>query len=156
MRVAQGARAPQNSPRTSSDAGRQTRQKRALSVLLEESDQFLSAQQLHAELRRRGERVGLTTVYSQLRTLTDAGLLNALRTDSGEILYRHCETSDHHHHLVCRSCGSSIEVQAPDFEIWAEGVATSHGYDDVTHTFAIVGTCPECARDLSRDVETSH
>ena len=154
--MARGAGAANRSHPTSSEAGRQTRQKRALSVLLEESDQFLSAQQLHAELRRRGERVGLTTVYSQLRTLTEAGLLNALRTDSGEILYRHCETSDHHHHLVCRSCGSSIEVQAPDFEVWAEGVATSHGYEDVTHTFAIVGTCPECVHDLSHDVEPPH
>jgi Fur family ferric uptake transcriptional regulator len=126
-------------------AGRQTRQKRALAAVLEASDQFLSAQQLHAALRSRGERVGLTTVYSQLRTLTDAGRLNVLRTEDGETLYRSCETSDHHHHLVCRSCGATAEVSAPDVEAWATSVATAHGYDEVTHTFAIVGRCPECA-----------
>jgi Fur family ferric uptake transcriptional regulator len=126
-------------------AGRQTRQKRALTKVLEESDQFLSAQQLHAELRAQGEAVGLTTVYSRLRSLADAGLLNVLRTDDGETLYRHCETEDHHHHLVCRGCGATAEVQAPDVEAWATTVASAHGYADVTHTFAIVGTCQDCA-----------
>jgi Fur family ferric uptake transcriptional regulator len=128
-------------------AGRQTRQKRALSEVLDESDQFLSAQQLHAELRAKGEPVGLTTVYSQLRALADAGLLNVLRTDDGETLYRRCETEDHHHHLVCRSCGATTEVQAPDVEAWATAVASNHGYAEVTHTFAIVGICPDCARE---------
>lgn len=129
--------------------GRQTRQKRALSAVLEESDQFLSAQQLHSELRAKGERVGLTTVYSQLRAMADAGLLNMLRTDDGETLYRRCETEDHHHHLVCRSCGATAEVQAPDVEAWATSVANERGYRDVTHTFAIVGVCPECSAATS-------
>jgi Fur family transcriptional regulator, ferric uptake regulator len=130
---------------SSAAAGRQTRQKRALARVIDESDQFLSAQQLHAQLRARGEHVGLTTVYSQLRSLTDAGLLNVVRTDDGEMLYRRCETEDHHHHLVCRQCGATAEVQTPDVEAWATGVAALYGYRDVTHTFAIIGTCRECA-----------
>lgn len=126
-------------------AGRSTRQKLALSKVLEESDQFLSAQQLHAELRAQGKKVGLTTVYSQLRTLTDAGVLSVLRADDGEMLYRRCETEDHHHHLVCRRCGATTEVQAPDVEAWASEVAAAHGYRDVSHTIAIVGVCRGCA-----------
>lgn len=126
-------------------AGRQTRQKLALSKVLEESDQFLSAQQLHAELRAQGEKVGLTTVYSQLRTLADAGLLSAFRADDGEMLYRRCQTEGHHHHLVCRRCGATMEIQAPDVEEWASELAASHGYRDVAHTIAIVGVCRECA-----------
>lgn len=137
------------SPGDGRAAGRQTRQKRALSKVFEESNQFLSAQQLHAELRAKGERVGLTTVYSQLRTLTDAGLLNVLRTDDGEMLYRRCETEEHHHHLVCRECGATAEVESPDVEAWAAGVAAAHGYLNVTHTFAIVGTCHDCATETS-------
>jgi Fur family ferric uptake transcriptional regulator len=125
--------------------GRQTRQKRALAAVLEGADQFRSAQQLHAELRERGERVGLTTVYTQLRALADAGLVSVLRTDDGESLYRRCATDDHHHHLVCRGCGATCEVQAPDVEAWASAVARAHGYADATHTIAIVGTCRDCA-----------
>lgn len=134
-------------------AGRQTRQKLALSRVLEESDQFLSAQQLHATLRAQGKKVGLTTVYSQLRALADAGALSVLRADDGEMLYRRCETEDHHHHLVCRRCGATTEVQAPDVEAWASGVAASHGYLDVAHTIAIVGVCRECAVGPDGDEE---
>ena len=114
--------------------------------MLEETDQFRSAQQLHAALRARGERVGLTTVYTQLRVLADAGQVSVLRADDGESLYRHCETEDHHHHLVCRECGATEELQAAEVEAWASAAARAHGYEDATHTIAIVGTCRDCAR----------
>ena len=52
---------------------RSTRQKRALAAILESSDGFRSAQDLFTELRARGENVGLTTVYNQLRALAEAG-----------------------------------------------------------------------------------
>lgn len=125
--------------------GRQTRQKRALAAVLEETDQFRSAQQLHAALRARGERVGLTTVYTQLRALADAGQVSVLRSDDGESLYRRCGTDEHHHHLVCRECGATQEVQANEVEAWASAVVRDHGYENATHTIAIVGTCRECA-----------
>lgn len=125
--------------------GRQTRQKRALVAVLEETDQFRSAQQLHASLRARGESVGLTTVYTRLRALAEAGQLSVLRADDGEVLYRRCATDDHHHHLVCRECGATQEVQADEVEAWASAVARKHGYADATHTIAIVGTCRKCA-----------
>ena len=46
-----------------------------------------------------------TTVYDQLRDLADAGDLDVLRNDSGELLFRQCRTGAHHHHLLCRVCG---------------------------------------------------
>ena len=52
---------------------RSTRQKRAVAALLAESPGFRSAQDIFAELRSRGENVGLTTVYNQLGALADGG-----------------------------------------------------------------------------------
>ena len=63
---------------------RSTRQKRALAAVLEASDGFRSAQELHAELQTQGENIALTTIYNQVRALADAGELDALRTDDGE------------------------------------------------------------------------
>ena len=51
---------------------------------------FASAQQIHAELRARGEQVGLTTVYRHLQALTEAGGFDAIRDTGGEIRYRRC------------------------------------------------------------------
>src|SRR5271154_5124132 len=86
---------------------RSTRQKRAVAAVLEASDGFRSAQELHAELQAQGENIGLTTVYNQVRALADAGELDALRSDDGETRYRRCASSDHHHHLVRRHSGAA-------------------------------------------------
>src|SRR5579875_2305925 len=124
---------------------RSTRQKRALAAVLDAGQGFRSAQELHAELRARGERVGLTTVYNQLRVLAEAGEVDVLRASEGETLYRRCRTGAHHHHLLCRSCGRTVEVEGPEVERWAARVAGAHGFVDIPHTVEVVGTCPACA-----------
>ena len=99
---------------------RGTRQAQALAAALESLPGFCSAQEIHAELRRRGEHVGLATVYRHLQALSEDGNVDAIRDASGEILYRQCETSVHHHHLTCRNCGRSVEVEGRAVEQWAE------------------------------------
>lgn len=125
--------------------GRSTRQKRALDAILGQSDSFRSAQELHGELRSRGERVGLTTVYNQLRTLSESGDVDVLRTEDGELLYRRCRSGEHHHHLLCRSCGKTVEVEATEVERWAEEVSERYGFSEIDHTVEIVGLCEGCA-----------
>lgn len=128
----------------SGTAVRNTRQRTAVSALLAEVEGFHSAQDLHAMLRDRGERVGLTTVYRTLQGLADAGEIDVMRPPGGEHLYRRC-SEGHHHHLVCRSCGRTVEVAGPAVETWADRVAAQHGFSDVSHTLEIFGTCPACA-----------
>ncbi|GAA3362023.1 MULTISPECIES: Fur family transcriptional regulator [Saccharopolyspora] len=125
---------------------RATKQRAAVSRLLSEVDDFRSAQDLHEQLRRRGEGIGLTTVYRTLQTLADAGEIDVLRTDSGEAIYRRC-SAEHHHHLVCRHCGRTVEVADPPVEAWAERIAGEHGFSNVGHTVEIIGVCPECAAE---------
>ena len=131
-------------------AERSTRQKRALAAALDSSPAFRSAQQLHAELVTGGEKVGLTTVYNQLRALADDGDVDVLRAEDGETLYRRCDTDSHHHHLLCRTCGRTVEVEGPEVEQWAARVAEQAGFVDVTHTLEVLGTCAACARDAAR------
>jgi Fur family ferric uptake transcriptional regulator len=125
---------------------RSTRQKRALAAVLDASDTFRSAQELYTELRARGEHVGLTTVYNQLRVLSESGELDVLRSDDGESRYRRCATGTHHHHLVCRLCGRTVEVEGTEVERWAEQVASDNGFVDVSHTVEVFGTCRACLR----------
>ncbi|MDX6325628.1 MAG: Fur family transcriptional regulator, ferric uptake regulator [Nocardioidaceae bacterium] len=133
---------------TSTDASlpegtRPTRQRRAVIACLQQFDDFRSAQDIHDLLRRRGEPVGLSTVYRTLQGLADAREVDVLRTADGEARYRRC-SERHHHHLVCRDCGRTVEVETPTVERWASSVAQQHGYVEVSHTLEIFGTCPDC------------
>ena len=67
-----------------------------------------------------------------------------LRGEEGEIFYRRCATRVHHHHLVCRVCGRTVEVAGCEVEAWTERVAAAAGFGDVEHTVEIYGTCGGC------------
>jgi Fur family ferric uptake transcriptional regulator len=125
-------------------AGRSTRQRAAIVDLLGDVDGFRSAQELHDELRRRGHNIGLTTVYRTLQTLAASNLLDTVRTDTGESVYRRCAEAEHHHHLVCRNCGTAVEISGREAEAWAAEVAAAHGFSDVSHTIELFGTCAGC------------
>ena len=123
---------------------RPTRQRLAVVEAMASFDDFRSAQEIHELMAQRGAPVGLATVYRTLQKLADAGDVDLLRTEGGETIYRRCSDS-HHHHLVCRSCGATVEVEGPTVERWTRAIAEEHGYADVSHSLEIFGTCPACS-----------
>ena len=111
---------------TASVGVRSTKQRSAISALLDDTDEFRSAQEVHASLVAGGDKIGLATVYRTLQAMVDEDALDSLRTDDGEIVYRRCSTG-HHHHLVCRGCGRTVEIEGPGVERWATKVAEAEG-----------------------------
>jgi Fur family transcriptional regulator, ferric uptake regulator len=124
-------------------AARSTRQRNAVAALLAELEDFHTAQDIHDLLKKRGEAIGLTTVYRSLQLFAEANQVDVFRTEEGLSAYRRCSPA-HHHHLVCRSCGRTVEVDGPAVERWAKNVSTAHGFRDVEHTVEVIGTCPDC------------
>jgi Fur family ferric uptake transcriptional regulator len=121
-------------------------QRVAVQALLDDdSAGFRSAQDIYARLREQGNPIGLATVYRALQSLAEDGEVDTLRTDDGEAVYRRCSTG-HHHHLVCRGCGRTVEVEGRAVERWATQVAAEHGFDEVDHLVEVFGTCAACAR----------
>jgi Fur family ferric uptake transcriptional regulator len=123
---------------------RPTRQRAAVEGVLADIDDFMSAQGLHARLREQGHAVGLATVYRTLQAMASDGDVDMMRNGEGEAVYRRCNTSHHHHHLVCRSCGRTVEVEGPAVERWADKIGAENDFSDVVHTLEIFGTCPDC------------
>ncbi|MBC7289894.1 MAG: transcriptional repressor [Actinotalea sp.] len=130
---------------------RMTRQRTAVADALSTVEDFRSAQQLHELLRDQGHGIGLATVYRTLQALAEAGVVDVLRTADGESVYRRCERREHHHHLVCRTCGATVEIDGPAVESWADRIAASHGFTDITHTVELFGTCAACAAASGQD-----
>ncbi|SDH51823.1 Fur family transcriptional regulator [Agrococcus jejuensis] len=118
---------------------RSTKQREAVREALDAADGFVSAQSLHATMRDGGSTVGLATVYRALATLEQDGAADAVQHD-GETVFRAC-TPTHHHHLICRECGRTVELEADPVEAWTREVAAKHGYTDPHHTIEITGIC---------------
>ena len=125
---------------------RRTRQRSALEELLERTPEFQSAQQLHAKLQDNGETLALATVYRLLQSMVSEGEVDALRSQDSETKYRRCQRKEHHHHLVCRECGHTIEIAETTVQRWADKTAQQHGFTAVSHTLELLGLCGTCAR----------
>ncbi len=109
----------------------------------------LSAQELHDRLRHAGSRTGLATVYRTLRMLVEDGVVDVLREDPVQLRYRVCSV-EHHHHLVCESCGRVEEIPECDVSEWAVRVARPRGFRVRTHRAEILGVCGTCAGDVRK------
>lgn len=125
-------------------AKRNTWQRERVREALGDSAGFVSAQGLHQVLREEGTGIGLATVYRALADLAAEGEADNLQSPEGENLYRACESPGHHHHLICRSCGRTVEIAADDVEVWARSTAAAHGFTDAAHIVDIFGLCPAC------------
>ncbi len=124
-------------------AKRNTPQKAAVKHALGEATGFVSAQQLHQTLKKHGSTIGLATVYRTLADLAQTGEADSLQSKDAEVLYRACTTS-HHHHLICRKCGLTLEIEAQNLEKWADQVANEHGFSQPSHNIDIFGVCADC------------
>ena len=115
---------------------------RVLSTL-ERAGGFASAQEVYKLMQREGEKIGLTTVYRSLQSLVNDKIVDILRREDGEAIYR-LSGEHHHHHLVCKRCGDTVEIEGGAIEKWAKTMAEEHGFRDVGHTAEIFGICSKC------------
>ena len=127
---------------------RNTWQREAVREALGTSEGFVSAQSLHSMLRETGSPIGLATVYRALADLAGEGDADSLQQE-GESLYRAC-TPGSHHHLSCRNCGLTVEIEADAVETWAREVAAEHGFTQPNHVVDVFGFCADCSAKLGQ------
>lgn len=131
-------------------AQRNTWQRERVREALDDAHGFVSAQTLHATLREENTGIGLATVYRALAGLAAAGEADSLQSPEGESLYRACESEGHHHHLICRRCGLTVEIEASAVEEWAKQTAAANGFQQAEHVVDIFGLCAACAAEPAR------
>ena len=122
---------------------RPTRQRVRVLAELSRVANDVTAQELHARLRGRGERLGLATVYRALALLAGEGLIDELAPRRGEACYRWC-ADEHHHHLVCSRCHRVEELADCELEPWLDRVSAKHGFVATSHRLDVAGVCADC------------
>lgn len=129
---------------------RPTRQRLSVIEVLGEERDDATAQEIHARLRDRGERIGLTTVYRTIAALSERGIVDTLNHRRGEACYRLCGDDRHHHHLVCTVCHRVVELADCDLDGWLNEVSAAHGFVPTDHLLEVTGLCGECRTTSAR------
>jgi Fur family ferric uptake transcriptional regulator len=123
---------------------RATRQRRKILEVFLGTEGHLSADEFYHLLKRRGVKVGYTTVYRTLKLLVEAGIARTVDLGRREAHFEHKLSHAHHDHLVCVKCGKSIEFVSSTIEEIQEKVAKRKRFLPQRHSLVIYGLCEEC------------
>ena len=125
---------------------RYTRQAAALVAVMAGMPAFSDARDIREAVRLAGGRVGLATVYRHLHVLAEQGSVDTMHGPGGQVLYR-LRSGGLTHHLTCRACGRTAEVDGHEVWEWAGHVALLAGFTLTGYTVELTGVCPAHAID---------
>ena len=121
---------------------RMTPQRLAILHALHHSGKHLSPSEVYAFARK--DLPGLTepTVYRTLEFLAENGLVHPSHKNNNHVVYEIAGRD--HHHLVCRSCGSEIEVDHSLLKPIYKKIESESGYQLTDSHLTLFGLCPDC------------
>ncbi|MEK7376168.1 MAG: transcriptional repressor [Candidatus Margulisiibacteriota bacterium] len=108
------------------------------------TEKHVSAEEFFLIIKKKDSSIGLATVHRNLKLLRDAGLAREVDFADGKKRFEHLLGHQHHDHLICVKCGTSIEVFNKDIEKLQEKLALSRGFKPQTHRMDIFGICSHC------------
>ena len=111
-----------------------------------ETREHLSTDELFRLVRKKDDRIGFTTVYRTLKLLAECGLASEVSFHDGVARFEHQYNRRNHHHMVCTSCGASVEFFSPEIERLEQDIGRKHHYLTTRHTFQIYGLCDACRK----------
>ena len=123
---------------------RLTPQRRAVLETIAGTEEHLTPADIHGRARRDCAGVGLVTVYRTLDVLTRLGLVCEVRTEDGHRSYLLTRPLEHHHHLVCSSCGKVVDFTECDLSELEERLSQRTGFRIDGHVLEFSGHCPSC------------
>lgn len=109
-----------------------------------EAEAPVSAEEIASALRQRGAGVDLASVYRNLETLEQGGLVRHLHAGHGPGRYVLTGGGDREF-LACEGCGSIVQLDPADLDPARAEIETRFGYVVRFDHFPVVGLCPDCA-----------
>jgi Fur family ferric uptake transcriptional regulator len=110
---------------------------------LSDASSPLSPSEIYQNLLKKKKKIGLTSIYRSLELFESLGFVFKI-INGPNVKYKLCELENHHHHIVCKSCGSVVELNFCDISDWSKKVTESTGYQVVGHQLNFYGFCKAC------------
>ena len=122
---------------------RMTPQRMMVLEAVEASEDHISAEEIFKQAHAKYPYLNISTVYRTLEMMKEQGLVAESDLGGGRLVY-HPVGKAHHHHLVCRKCGSVQDVDESVFDRLNADLNKQYGFDAELEHMAIFGTCKKC------------
>jgi len=110
------------------------------------SEGHLTSEELYGRVKKADPSVGQATVYRTLKLLADSGIAQEVDFSEGVTRYEHGFHDEHHDHLICTRCRTTVEVSDEEIERLQEALAAKHGFRLTGHSMCLYGVCPKCRK----------
>jgi len=120
-----------------------------LSLLIENNDKHLSAEDIHKLLVENDEKIGIATIYRTLGVLEKLNMIARLYVDDGCIRYQVIDPhKEHeHHHLICQKCGKIIDMQDDLLDNLENKIKDIYDFRVLNHKVKFYGICKDCLKN---------
>jgi Fur family ferric uptake transcriptional regulator len=112
---------------------------------IENSDDHISAEEIHAQVVAKYPNVNISTVYRTLELLKHLDLVTETDLGEGRVRY-HPADKGHHHHLVCKECGAIIDLDESVIAPVKETLLHEYKFIADLEHLAIFGRCVNCSK----------
>lgn len=97
------------------------------------------------ELRERIHgRIPDSSLYRALQTFRELELIRDVVIGGVRMIELSGEFRPHHHHVSCKKCGTTIDINDDNLEKYLIQLAKKNGYSHLSHSFEVTGLCPKC------------
>ncbi len=119
---------------------RSTRQRTAISAIIDAAHRPLSPQEIVDGARDAGTAVGIATVYRNIKLLVDDGVIQVVALPGDNPRYE-STGHEHHHHFQCTVCKRVFDVDGCPGNM--TGLAPK-GFTVERHELTLYGQCTDC------------
>jgi Fur family transcriptional regulator, ferric uptake regulator len=123
---------------------KQTGQREKILDIFLSNMKHVSADELHAIIRKSDPRIGFSTVYRTLRILTECGLAREVNFGDGRARFERSFDKGQHGHLICTSCGKTEEFAIGAMEKSLKQISANVGFKVQGHRLEVYGLCKRC------------
>lgn len=121
-----------------------TPQRHAVLRVIASSHDHLTPEAIYEKARSKNPDIGLVTIYRTLELLSKLNLVCRVHVPHGCRGYMMRRPTEHHHHLVCSSCGKVADFAGCALTELAQRLSNETGFDVNGHLLEFYGLCPDC------------
>ena len=126
---------------------RMTPQRMMIVEAIENSTDHISAEEVYSHVVEKYPNVNISTVYRTLDLLEELGMVTKTDLGGGRVRY-HPADKGHHHHLVCRECGTIIDLDEAALLPLKDSLRREYNFIADLRHLGIWGKCTKCNRRL--------